>query len=209
MQPTILIADDHKMFAEGLASLLEDDFELVGIVSTGQALIEEATRLSPEVLVVDISMPVINGLDAVRQLKQTGSSAKVLFLTMHADARLLSEAFRCGAGGYVLKSSAGEELVFAIREVIAGRRYITPTIAAEWKERESTVVEPKHFNLTPRQREVLTLLSAGHTMKEIATQLGISTRTAESHKYEMMEALGVETTAELIQYAIKLGITTT
>ena len=197
------------MFAEGLASLLEDDFELVGIVSDGQALVEEATRLSPEVIVVDISMPVLNGLDAVRQLKQAGSSAKILFLTMHADARLLSEAFRCGANGYVLKSSAGEELVFAIREVIAGRRYITPTIAAGWKETESAVVDPKHFNLTPRQREVLILLSAGHTMKEIATQLGISTRTAESHKYEMMEGLGVETTAELIQYAIKLGITTT
>jgi DNA-binding NarL/FixJ family response regulator len=209
MRPTILIADDHKMFAEGLASLLEDDFELVGIVSDGKALVEEATRLSPEVIVVDISMPVINGLDAIRQLKQTGSSAKVLFLTMHADARLLSEAFRCGADGYVLKQSAGEDLIFAIREVIAGRRYITPTIAAEWKEAESKIVEPKHFTLTPRQREVLTLLSAGHTMKEIATQLGISTRTAESHKYEMMEGLGVETTAELIQYAIKLGITTT
>lgn len=206
---TILIADDHKMFAEGLASLLEDDFELVGIVSDGRALVEEATRLSPEVIVVDISMPVLNGLDATRQLKQAGSSAKVIFLTMHADARLLSEAFRCGAAGYVLKQSAGEELVFAIREVIAGRRYITPTIASELKESESAVVEPKHFTLTPRQREVLILLSAGHTMKEIATQLGISTRTAESHKYEMMEGLGVETTAELIQYAIKLGITST
>lgn len=197
------------MFAEGLASLLEDDFELVGIVSDGRALVEEATRLSPEVIVVDISMPVLNGLDATRQLKQAGSSAKVIFLTMHADARLLSEAFRCGAAGYVLKQSAGEELVFAIREVIAGRRYITPTIASELKESESAVVEPKHFTLTPRQREVLILLSAGHTMKEIATQLGISTRTAESHKYEMMEGLGVETTAELIQYAIKLGITST
>ena len=209
VQPTILIADDHKMFAEGLASLLEDDFELVGTVSDGQALVAEATRLSPEVIVVDISMPVLNGLDATRQLKQAGSPAKIIFLTMHADARLLSEAFRCGAAGYVLKQSAGEELVFAIREVIAGRRYITPTIASELKESESAVVEPKHFTLTPRQREVLILLSAGHTMKEIATQLGISTRTAESHKYEMMEGLGVETTAELIQYAIKLGITST
>ena len=197
------------MFAEGLASLLEDDFKLIGIVPDGQALIEEATRLSPEVIVVDISMPAINGLDAIRQLKQTGSTAKVLFLTMHADARLLSEAFRCGALGYVLKQSAGEELIFAIREVIAGRRYITPTIAEDWKGAGSEVVEPKHFNLTPRQPEVLTLLSAGHTMKEIATRLGISTRTAESHKYEMMEGLGVETTAELIQYAIKLGITPT
>ena len=210
MQPRILIADDHKMFSQGLASLLEDEFALVGIVEDGKALIEQATLLNPDVIVVDISMPVLNGLDAIRKLKQTESEAKIVFLTMHADPRLLSEALRCGAGGYVLKQSAGEDLVFAIREVLAGRRYITPTIAADWNQSaNSRMVEPKHFNLTPRQREVLTLLSAGHTMKEIATQLGISTRTAESHKYEMMEGLGVETTAELIQYAIKLGITRT
>lgn len=210
MQPTILIADDHKMFAQGLASLLEDEFDLVGIVEDGQALIDQALLLRPDVIVVDISMPVINGLDAIRRLKQAGSTAKVLFLTMHADARLLAEALRCGANGYVLKASPGEDLVFAIREVLAGHRYITPTIADELKEKsDKPVTEPKPFNLTPRQREVLKLLSAGHTMKEIATQLGISTRTAESHKYEMMEGLGVGSTAELIQYAIKLGITST
>ena len=209
-RPRILIADDHKMFAQGLAGLLEDEFDLVGSVENGQALVDEATRQQPDVVIVDISMPILNGFDAVRILKQSGLTAKVIFLTMHADLRLFDEAFRCGAVGYVLKQSAGEELVYAIRQVIAGHNYVTPVIAAEWSERSTEkVAEKPQLNLTPRQREVLQLLSAGFTMKEIAGRLGISTRTAESHKYEMMEGLGIGTTAELIQYAIKLGITGT
>jgi DNA-binding NarL/FixJ family response regulator len=205
-----LIADDHKMFAQGLASLLEEEFELVGIVENGQALIEVANSLNPEVIVVDISMPILNGFDAVRRLKQSGSNAKIIFLTMHADSRLLAEALRCGGDGYVLKQSAGEELVNAIRQVIAGRNYVTEDIQTEWQNRSPLhQSEKQHLNLTPRQREVLQLLSAGLTMKEIASRLGISTRTAESHKYEMMEGLGVGSTAELVQYAIKLGITST
>ncbi|HJX93519.1 MAG TPA: response regulator transcription factor [Pyrinomonadaceae bacterium] len=206
---TILIADDHKMFAEGLASLLEEEFELVGIVENGKALIEAATRLEPEVIVVDISMPILNGFDAVRRLKQSGTTAKVIFLTMHADSRLLAEAIRCGAVGYVLKQSAGEDLVHAIRQVIAGHNYVTQDVQSEWQTSLAPHENEKHLNLTPRQREVLQLLSAGLTMKEIASRLGISTRTAESHKYEMMEGLGVGSTAELVQYAIKLGITRT
>jgi len=206
---TILIADDHKMFAEGLASLLEEEFELVGIVENGKALIEAATRLEPEVIVVDISMPLLNGFDAVRRLKQSGATAKVIFLTMHADSRLLAEAIRCGGAGYVLKQSAGEDLVHAIREVIAGHNYVTPEVQSELQTNLAPHENKKHLNLTPRQREVLQLLSAGLTMKEIASRLGISTRTAESHKYEMMEGLGVGSTAELVQYAIKLGITST
>ena len=206
---TILIADDHKMFAEGLASLLEEEFELVGIVENGKALIEAATRLEPEVIVVDISMPILNGFDAVRRLKQSGTTAKVIFLTMHADSRLLAEAIRCGGAGYVLKQSAGEDLVHAIREVIAGHNYVTPEVQSELQTNLASHENKKHLNLTPRQREVLQLLSAGLTMKEIASRLGISTRTAESHKYEMMEGLGVGSTAELVQYAIKLGITST
>jgi len=206
---TILIADDHKMFAQGLASLLEEEFELVGIVENGKALIEAATRLEPEVIVVDISMPILNGFDAVRRLKQSGTTAKVIFLTMHADSRLLAEAIRCGGAGYVLKQSAGEDLVHAIREVIAGHNYVTPEVQSELQTNLAPHENKKHLNLTPRQREVLQLLSAGLTMKEIASRLGISTRTAESHKYEMMEGLGVGSTAELVQYAIKLGITST
>jgi len=206
---TILIADDHKMFAEGLASLLEEEFELVGIVENGKALIEAATRLEPEVIVVDISMPILNGFDAVRRLKQSGTTAKVIFLTMHADSRLLAEAIRCGGAGYVIKQSAGEDLVHALREVIAGHNYVTPEVQSELQTNLAPHENKKHLNLTPRQREVLQLLSAGLTMKEIASRLGISTRTAESHKYEMMEGLGVGSTAELVQYAIKLGITST
>jgi DNA-binding NarL/FixJ family response regulator len=202
----ILIADDHKMFSQGLQGLLEDEFILVGTVSDGQALIDEAERLKPDVVLVDISMPVLNGLDAVRRLTEKGNGAKVIFLTMHADDRLLAEAFRCGGSGYVLKQSAGEELISAIKQVLAGEKYVTPLIATEWVEDLNAQLRDKK-KVTPRQREVLQLVTQGCTMKEVATRLGISTRTAESHKYEMMEGLGVESTAELIRYAIKLGLT--
>lgn len=209
-RPRLLLADDHTMFSQGLQSLLEEDFELVGAVEDGQALVEAAVRLKPDVIVVDISMPVMNGLDAVRQLKKQGVTSKIIFLTMHADDRLLAEAFRCGGSGYVLKQSAGEELIFGVKQVLAGRRYVTPLIATEWAEDIGKSVQGiQKLTLTPRQREVLQLVIDGCTMKEIATRLGISTRTAESHKYEMMEGLGVETTAELIQYAVKLGLTST
>jgi DNA-binding NarL/FixJ family response regulator len=206
-RPTILIADDHKMFAQGLAGLLEDEFDLVGSVENGQALIDAAMRLKPDLIIVDISMPVLNGLDAVRRLHQGNTTAKVVFLTMHADTRLLREAFQCGGVGYVLKQSAGEELLFALRQVMSGQNYISPSIEKELKN--ETLAKPdekQHFNLTPRQREVLQLLCVGYTMKEIANQLNISTRTAETYKYQIMEGLGVESTAELIQYAIKLGL---
>jgi DNA-binding NarL/FixJ family response regulator len=206
-RPTILIADDHKMFAQGLAGLLEDEFDLVGSVENGQALIDAAMRLKPDLIIVDISMPVLNGLDAVRRLYQGHTSSKVVFLTMHADTRLLREAFQCGGVGYVLKQSAGEELLFALRQVMSGQNYISPSIEKELKhETLAKADEKQHFNLTPRQREVLQLLCAGYTMKEIANQLNISTRTAETYKYQIMEGLGVESTAELIQYAIKLGL---
>jgi DNA-binding NarL/FixJ family response regulator len=206
-RPTILIADDHKMFAQGLAGLLEDEFDLVGSVQNGQALIDEAVRLKPDLIIVDISMPVLNGLDAVRRLNQRNTGAKVVFLTMHADTRLLREAFQCGGVGYVLKQSAGEELLFALRQVMSGQNYISPSIEKELKsETLAAPDEKQHFNLTPRQREVLQLLCGGYTMKEIANQLNISTRTAETYKYQIMEGLGVESTAELIQYGIKLGL---
>ncbi len=207
-RPKLLLADDHTMFSQGLQSLLEDEFELVGAVGDGQALVEAALTLDPDVIVVDISMPVMNGFDAVRQLKKQGVSAPIVFLTMHADDRLLAEAFRCGGTGYVLKQSAGEELIFCIRQVLAGHKYVTPLIATEWAEDiGKRAGRTQKLTLTPRQREVLQLVIDGCTMKEIATRLGISTRTAESHKYEMMEGWGVETTAELIQYAFKLGLT--
>jgi len=168
----ILIADDHKMFAQGLQGLLEDEFCLVGIVEDGQALVAAANQLDPDVIVVDISMPVMNGLDAVRQLQKQGVTAKILFLTMHADDRLLAEAFAIGGSGYVLKQSAGEELILAIRRVLDGHKYITPLIAKEWVEGVSKRIDStKKLTLTPRQREVLQLLIEGRTMKEVATRL--------------------------------------
>ena len=209
-RPRVLLADDHTMFSQGLQSLLEDDFDLVGAVADGEALVQAARRLNPDVIIADISMPVMNGLDAVRQLKNDGATAKIIFLTMHADDRLLAEAFRCGGSCYVLKQSAGEELITGIGKVLAGQKYVTPLIATEWAEDLTKRVRgTQKLTLTPRQREVLQLVIEGCTMKEIATRLGISTRTAESHKYEIMEGLGVETTAELIQYAVKLGLTST
>src|SRR6267142_2194972 len=207
-RPKLLLADDHTMFSQGLQSLLEDEFDLVGAVGDGKALVEAAGRLNADVIVVDISMPVMNGFDAVRELKKQGATARVIFLTMHADDRLLAEAFRCGGAGYVLKQSAGEELIFCIRQVLTGHNYVTPNFATERTKNPGRRIDASQkLTLTPRQREVLQLVIEGCTMKEIATKLSISTRTAESHKYEMMEGLGVETTAELIQYAIKLGFT--
>lgn len=209
-RPTILIADDHKMFSQGLAGLLEEEFDLVGSVENGQALIDEALRLKPDLIIVDISMPVLNGLDAVRRLTRNHAASKVVFLTMHADTRLLREAFQCGGVGYVLKQSAGEELLLALRQVMAGHHYISPAIEKDLKNETLRAPDEKqHFNLTPRQREVLHLLCDGYTMKEIASQLSISTRTAETYKYQIMEGLGVESTAELIQYAIKIGLSGT
>ena len=207
-RPTLLLADDHKMFVQGLVSLLQDEFDLLGTVEDGQALVDTAMRLAPDVIITDISMPVVNGFDAVRQLRKEGCPSKIIFLTMHADKGLVAEALQCGASGYVLKQSAGEELISAITQVLEGKNYLPQLMARELAQ--SIELSASHrLNLTPRQREVLRLITQGHTMKEIATLLGISTRTAESHKYEMMQALGIETTAELVQYAMKLGLTST
>lgn len=204
----VLLADDHVMFAQALKNFLADEFERVETVADGQALVEMAQVTDPDVIVVDVSMTGMNGFDAVRQLKKNGTTARIIFLTMHADASLMAEAFRCGASGYVLKQSAGEELVYAIGEVMAGREYVTPLVARAMAQiADGGGIEPtSNLHLTPRQREVLQLIVNGMTMKEVASELGISARTAESHKYEMMQGLGVDTTAELIQYAIKLGL---
>ncbi len=205
----VLLADDHTIVAEGLRSLLEGEFEFVGAVGDGRALLDAAQRLNPDVIVADISMPMLNGLDAARQLKRNGATAKIVFLTMHAEAQLAAEAFRAGASGYLLKSSAGEELVTAIHEVVKGRAYVTPLITKDvlsFLMDSGRQPEEPAVKLTPRQREVLQLVAEGRTMKEIASILNISVRTVESHKYEMMEALGLQTNAELVQYAIKIGL---
>ena len=200
----LLIADDHVMFAQGLESLLRDEFDLLGTAGNGEELVEATLQLNPDVILVDISMPVLNGFDAVRRIRDSGSQTRIIFLTMHDDATLLAEAFRCGASGYILKQAAGEELANAIREVAHGNNYISPLISE--LPGELLTLRTQKTTITPRQREVLELISRGLTMKEIASQLNISTRTAESHKYEMMQTLGVETTAELIRYSLRLGL---
>ena len=201
----VLLADDHAIVAEGLATLLKDHFDLVGTVGDGNELIDAARKLRPDVVVADIAMPVLSGLEALRRLKAARSDAKVIFLTMHADAQLASEAFRAGARGYVLKQSAGEELIAAVREVLQGRTYLTPLLTKDVIATLTESTQPA-VKVTPRQREVLRLIAEGRRMKEIAAILELSTRTVETHKYEMMRALKVESTAELVRYAIQIGL---
>ena len=207
-RPKILLADDHKMFAQGLESLLQDECELLATVEDGQALVDAAVLLEPDIIIADISMPILNGFDAVRRLKKKGVSARIIFLTMHADNALVAEAIRCGASGYVLKQSAGEELLWAIRQVFEGGTFF-PTLVDHKMDQPRGEKMAHRLQLTRRQSDVLRLIAQGRTMKEVASELGISTRTAESHKYEMMGVMGVQTTAELVQYALKLGLIST
>jgi DNA-binding NarL/FixJ family response regulator len=199
----VLLADDHTIVAQGLASLLQEDFELVGIVGDGSALVDAVRELRPDVVVADMAMPVSSGLDAFRRLKADGTDPKFIFLTMHGDAHLASEALRAGASAYLLKHSAGEELIRAIQEVLQGRVYLTPLIANDVL---TTLSSAPNVKLTMRQREVLGLVAEGRTMKQIAAALQLSPRTVETHKYEIMQALGVQTTAELIRYALDHGL---
>lgn len=208
-KPRLLIADDHKIFAEGLKRLLNADFDIVGVVADGRELVAVAEKLRPDVMVVDISMPLLNGIEAVRQIKKVHPEIKVVFLTMHPDAAYAANAFKAGASGYVLKHSAPDELITAIREGLKGRTYVTPLIAGKLLhsyESGSHSEVDKVLSLTSRQREVLQLLAEGRSAKEIAAILNISTKTVEYHKYRMMEDLGIKTAAELTRYAVKQGI---
>jgi DNA-binding NarL/FixJ family response regulator len=209
VRPRVLLADDHTIVTEGLKSILDPEFELVGTAEDGRALLAAAEKLQPDVIVADITMPRLNGLDAVRALKKRNHRSKVVFLTMHSDPDLATEAFRVGASGYLLKQSAGEELITAIHTVLQGEVYVTPELKQEVLEafmRAGSDPDRTSVKVTARQREVLQLVAEGHTMKKIASALNVSTRTVESHKYDVMEKLGIETTAELIQYAIRRGI---
>ncbi len=207
-KPRVLLADDHKIVLEGLRGILEDEFELVGTVEDGRALVAAAQELNPDVIVADVSMPLLNGIEAAQQLKKANSRAKFIFLTMHPDAHYATRALEAGASGYVLKHSAPAELVQAIREALRGRLYVTPMIAKDVLQTfmdKSHGMRRGHHELTPRQREVLQLVGEGHSAKEIATILYISTRTVEFHKYRIMEDLNLRTNAGLIQYAVKNG----
>jgi DNA-binding NarL/FixJ family response regulator len=208
-RPRVLLADDHLLVAEALKSLLADEFDLVGVVQDGRALIEAAGTLRPDVIVADITMPQLNGIDALIRLRTQGDRVPVVFLTMHQDAVFARRALEAGASGFVLKHSAPTELVAAIRAALEGRTYLTPQIAGgvldSMRQGPQSAADPPDA-LTPRQREVLQLLAEGRSAKEIASSLSISTRTVEFHKYQMMETLGLRTNAELIHFAIKHGI---
>jgi DNA-binding NarL/FixJ family response regulator len=217
---TVLLADDHAVVVEGLASLLRTEFTVVGTVTDGTQLLEAARQFQPDVIVTDLSMPGGSGLDALRRLKGDGlaptaakgasapQAPRVIVLTMHADVDLAAEALRAGASGFILKDAAGTELVAAIRAALQGKIYLTPELAQDVL---ATLAEPgasRKQKLTPRQREVVRLLADGRTMREVAVTLGLSPRTVETHKYQIMEALGLTTTAQLIRYAIEHGLAT-
>jgi DNA-binding NarL/FixJ family response regulator len=189
---------------DGLARILKDaHFDVVGAVRDGQQLLDAATRLRPDVIITDLAMPGLSGLDALARLRAEHVQSRVIVLTMHHDADLATDAIRGGASGFLVKESAGEELLIAVRHALDGKVYITPTVTQEIMERMAGPAQAKEPQVTPRQRDILRLIVKGQRMKEIAATLGLSTRTVEGHKYQMMEALGVTSTAELVRYALE------
>ena len=209
IQPRVLLADDHRMVAEGLKSLLSPDFDLVGVVEDGRALLEAARTLNPDVIVADITMPHLNGIDALAQLRRENKRVRVVFLTMHTEVAYARRALESGAAGYVLKHSAPAELLAAIRAALDGNTYVSPAVAGEvlraMKREPEESGDPVAL-LTPRQREILQLLAEGRSAKEIGAALEVSSRTVEFHKYQMMDRLDLHTNAELVHFALKHGI---
>jgi DNA-binding NarL/FixJ family response regulator len=211
-RPRVLLADDHTLFLQGIAKLLEADIEVVGAVQDGSALVTAVEQLKPDVVLLDIAMPGMNGLDAARQLKKASPAVQIIFLTMHMNPAYVTEAFRVGGAGYLLKGCEASEVLTAIGEVLKGRSYVTPLVTKETlssllrstkREASSRPFAP----FTSRQRQVLQLLAEGRTTKEMAQLLKISVRTVEFHKSRLMEELGVQSRAELIKYAIASGLT--
>lgn len=202
----MILADDHAMVAEGLGRLIGEVADLVGQVADGQQLVDSARRLKPDIIISDVSMPVMSGLDALRVLKAEGSQARFIFLTVHTEAQLAAEAMRAGASGYLLKAAAGEELFEAIRAAMAGRVYLSPHITEDVLRTISGRANHGERELTSRQREVLQLIAQGKRMKEIAADLNISVRTVEDHKSQLLVALGVKSTADLVKFALKHGL---
>ena len=204
-RPTVILADDHGVVREGLATVLKDhDFDVVESVADGHQLMEAAQRLRPDVIVSDISMPPgMSGLDVLSRLKAEHVDSKVILLTMHNDADLAARATRAGAAGFLLKHSAGDELVTAIHQVLQGGVYLAPSLTKGVMERLTAPAAQTPPPLTPRQIDVLRLILEGRRMKEVAAALDLSARTVETHKYEMMRVLGVSSTAELVKYAVE------
>ena len=210
-RPRILMADDHAIVLAGLRKLVESEGEVVGMVEDGRALVEAAQQLRPDIVLLDISMPLLNGLDAARQISKLVPESKLIFLTMHATPTYATEAFKAGASGYLIKRSAAVELKQAIQAVMRGQHYMTPLItkdvlAATLHSLEGQLSKPLVTSLTPRQREVLQLVAEGKGTKAIASILNISVKTVEFHKFRIMSELDLHSTAELIKYAISEGL---
>jgi DNA-binding NarL/FixJ family response regulator len=208
-RPRVLLADDHPIVAEGLKGILAEEFELVGVVEDGRAMVKQALALRPDVIVADISMPNLNGIDALVLLARENPKVRVVFLTMHRDIAYARRAIDAGAVGFVLKHSAPAELLLAVRAALAGRTFVTPDLAGELlrpSKRDAATRADPAAALTPRQREILQLFAEGKPAKEIGALLGISPRTVEDHKYRLMESLGIENSAELVHFAFKHGI---
>jgi DNA-binding NarL/FixJ family response regulator len=205
LKPRILLGDDHGLLLEAFARLLEPEVTVVGRATDGRALVRAALELRPDVVVVDISMPELNGLEAGRQIRQALPATRLVVLTVHEDPQLAAEAFRSGAAGFVVKSSAASELLQAIRDALAGRRYLTPRVAGGDVQALPAQASPSSpvERLSPREREVLQLLAEGRSMKEIGARLGITTRTVAFHKYRLMDKLAVRSTAELVKVAAR------
>lgn len=207
-RPRVLVVDDHRLLRESFVKLLEPTCDVVGALGDGRALLAAAPELRPDVVVLDVAMPLLNGLDAARQLKRLMPAVKVIFLTVSEDPDLAAEAFRAGASGFVLKGSAASELLQAIQDVSQGRSYVTPLATRGMVD--TLLHQPESGQrgreLSPRQREVLQLFAEGRTMKEIGAILKITPRTVAFHKYSMMEMLGIKSSAELVQFAIKKRI---
>lgn len=209
-RPRVIVADDHRIVAEGLQGLLAPEFDVVAVVEDGRALLEAARSLRPDVVVADIGMPHLNGIEVTAHLAREAPEIKVVILTMHREEAYARRALEAGASAYVLKVAAPGELLLAIRAALAGKTFVTPELARELLVNRAA----RRFNdpdgapaiLTTRQREILQLIAAGKTAKEIGALLGISTRTVESHKYEIMKAVGVRTSAELVHFAVRNGI---
>ena len=208
----LLLADDHTLMLQGIRRILEQDFELAGTVSDGRSLVAAAQELRPDVILLDISMPLLNGIDAARQIRHLVPETKMVFLTMHKDRDYVTEAFRAGASGYILKWSAEEELTAAIRQVLTGRKYLTPLLPQSWVDvqpRQLSSMQADCRDLSAREREVLQLLAEGMSAKQIAAALNVSNKTVEFHKYRIMRKLGIHTIAQLTKYAVEHGLTIT
>jgi DNA-binding NarL/FixJ family response regulator len=210
-RPRILLADDHRIILEGLKKLLAPEFEIAGVVEDGKELVMAVANLKPDLIVADISMPNLNGLEATRQIRKAHGDVKIVFLTMHAEAAYAASAFEAGAAGYVLKNSAPDELITAIREALGGRTYVTPLIAGDLVKayRNGRHQHPlTAADLTQRQRQVLQLIADGHSIKDIAASIDVSQKNVEYHKYRLMDLLGIKSTAELVKYAVEQGLIT-